>query len=56
MEDLFKDDFIETMVEHSDFCKEEAEKLWLTHGEKYIEDIWECMGERMYEIAQNHNG
>ena len=46
MEDLFKDDFIETMTE-------EAEKSWELNGEKYISRVWDFMGEEMYRIAQD---
>ena len=50
MEELFKEDFINTLVDHYGYSQDDAEGLWLENRYKYLNRIYDAMSHEISEI------
>jgi len=48
--DNLEEDFLETLIEHNDFTKEEALNFWAENNEKYLSKIFQCMSDKIISL------
>ncbi len=52
--DNLEEDFLETLIEHNGFTKEEALNFWAENNEEYLSKIFQCMSDEIISLLKEN--